>query len=625
MRIAFHAPLKAPDHPVPSGDRQMARQIISALEAGGHDVRLASRLRTHSGTPAPQVLAQLKRDASDEAARLLQDWSAPDGWRPDLWLTYHNYYKAPDLIGPDVAQGLAIPYCGVESSFARKRRSDAWADWNALAETALKRSQMQFFLTDIDRQGLAEIVAGHRLVAMPPFIDMAGFAPAARRSLSADAPLRLVTVAMMRARAKLDSYALLAAALGNLGDMTWHLTIVGDGPARGDVEALFAPFGEQVSFAGELDRDGVIAALGAGDLFVWPGVDEAYGLVYLEAQAAGLPVVALDRRPQRSVILDGETGLLSEHDAQAFAAAISRLGHSGDERRDMAEHARSFVAGERDLAAASQRFATAFDVLMRPVAPMVVDGQAFPLAGAALDRAHDRGRMVAFWLRDDDCVAPTHALDQLLDVTQRHGAPLTLAVIPKLATHALANRLDRTVGVSVATHGFAHLNHAPHGQKSAEFGAGRDAVDVADELRAGKQRLDTMLGGALLPVFVPPWNRIDARWHDALAAAGYAGLSAFGLKGEAAGTGLVPLSTHLDIMDWQSRSGRAADDLDEELAGWIRARIDANSDQPLGILTHHLVHDARAWVSLAALLEMISAHPSAMWCDAAHQLTKSAQ
>ena len=46
MRIAFYAPLKAPTHPVPSGDRRMARLLMAALEAGGHHVTLASTLRS---------------------------------------------------------------------------------------------------------------------------------------------------------------------------------------------------------------------------------------------------------------------------------------------------------------------------------------------------------------------------------------------------------------------------------------------------------------------------------------------------------------------------------------------------------------------------------------------------
>jgi hypothetical protein len=48
MRIAFYAPMKPPDHPVPSGDRRMSRLLIAALGRAGHEVELASRLRQGS-------------------------------------------------------------------------------------------------------------------------------------------------------------------------------------------------------------------------------------------------------------------------------------------------------------------------------------------------------------------------------------------------------------------------------------------------------------------------------------------------------------------------------------------------------------------------------------------------
>ncbi len=51
MRIAFYAPMKSPHHPVPSGDRLMARLLIRALEMAGHSVELLSEFRIHAGTP----------------------------------------------------------------------------------------------------------------------------------------------------------------------------------------------------------------------------------------------------------------------------------------------------------------------------------------------------------------------------------------------------------------------------------------------------------------------------------------------------------------------------------------------------------------------------------------------
>ena len=67
MRIAFHAPMKPPDHPVPSGDREMAR----ALGLAGHEVRLASRLRAFSRDPSASARSEAIERAATERDRLL--------------------------------------------------------------------------------------------------------------------------------------------------------------------------------------------------------------------------------------------------------------------------------------------------------------------------------------------------------------------------------------------------------------------------------------------------------------------------------------------------------------------------------------------------------------------------
>ena len=107
MRIAFYAPLKSPNHPVVSGDRQMARMLVKALQHGGHSVELASELRFYLRQPEPKSFDALKIEAREEAARLSKLWDR-DG-KPDLWFSYHPYYKAPDLIGPELASAFAVP------------------------------------------------------------------------------------------------------------------------------------------------------------------------------------------------------------------------------------------------------------------------------------------------------------------------------------------------------------------------------------------------------------------------------------------------------------------------------------------------------------------------------------
>lgn len=349
MRIAFYAPLKPPDHPVPSGDREMARLLMAALRAAGHACELVSRLRTYSQQPDPTLLATFQARAAAEIEVLLAGWR--DGAvRPELWLTYHPYYKAPDLIGTAVARALDIPYVTAEASHAGKRDRDGWADWQQPVADALRRGAGHVCLTPVDREGLARLLGTDaRLVDLPPFVDAAPFEAIGPR-VPGDR-LELVTVAMMRPGKKVRSYRFLAEALSLLTEVDWRLTIVGDGEGRDAVAAAFAAFPEgKLRWRGEIERHDMPAALAAADVFVWPGFEEDYGMVYLEAQAAGLPVAALASQGVRQAIRHGSTGLLVEGESlAAFAAALRSLATDRRLRAAMGCAARIFARRERSL------------------------------------------------------------------------------------------------------------------------------------------------------------------------------------------------------------------------------------------------------------------------------------
>ena len=130
----------------------------------------------------------------------------------------------------------------------------------------------------------------------------------------------------MRTRDKLASYRVLADALGRLKDRPWRALLVGDGPARGEVEAMMLPFGARVRFVGAVAHADLPSLYASADLYLWPAINEAYGMAFLEAQAAGLPVVAGRTGGVPAVVADGVTGVLTPiGDAAAFAAAAARL------------------------------------------------------------------------------------------------------------------------------------------------------------------------------------------------------------------------------------------------------------------------------------------------------------
>jgi glycosyltransferase involved in cell wall biosynthesis len=104
--------------------------------------------------------------------------------------------------------------------------------------------------------------------------------------------------------------------------------------------------------------------LARGAVYVWPGCGEAYGLAYLEAQAAGVPVVAQAVAGVPEVVAHGATGfLVAEGDDRAAAQAIARLLTDGALQRQMGQAARAHVATHHAMVGAAGRL----DALLRRV------------------------------------------------------------------------------------------------------------------------------------------------------------------------------------------------------------------------------------------------------------------
>jgi hypothetical protein len=243
-----------------------------------------------------------------------------------------------------------------------------------------------------------------------------------------------------------------------------------------------------------------------------------------------------------------------------------------------------------------------------------VSGASFPAALlAALDRFAEAGHVARFWLRDDDAVAPTPALEQLLALGTSYEVPLTLAVIPEPTGPALAHRLDALdpdkTAVSVTVHGWAHVNHSPVDAKRSELGAGRPHDAVLSELKQGFAKLCDLHGARLQPVLVPPWNRIDPALLPFLPALGFRGLSVYGPEKEGV---LRRVNTHVDVIDWHGTRGcRDFDVLEAELVARLEHCLENSGS--IGLLTHHLVHDSAVWVFLDQLLHATRDHPACLW------------
>ncbi|MGV2979788.1 glycosyltransferase family 4 protein [Camelimonas sp. ID_303_24] len=380
--VAFCAPMKPPDHPQPSGDRTMARNLLAALAAAGYAPEVASRLRSHDKTGDQATQGAIRDAALREADLLIARWrAAPVAARPRLWFTYHLYDRAPDWIGPAVAAALDIPYVVAEASLAPRRANGPWRMGHAATVAALRRASAVFVLNENDRPCLLEApeLADARMAekcrALPPFLTrLPAPPPVAPDRQPGAGVVRLLAVAMLRRGDKLASFRILADSLSRLASQNWRLTIVGDGPARDEVAALFAPFGARVVLAGLAAPEALDAIYAAHDLLVWPAVNEAFGMALLEAQANGCPVLAGDTGGVSGVVRNDETGWLVAGKPQTtlacrFAARLGDLLGQPDRLPPAGAAGAAFVRQQRSLASAAT-------ILRDTLAPLLTERNA---------------------------------------------------------------------------------------------------------------------------------------------------------------------------------------------------------------------------------------------------------
>jgi len=352
MRIAFYMSLKPPGHPKPSGDLIIGTELLDFLKRKGHTVTLVSKLRMPWIYWKPWMWPRMLWEIIKIIRLLRQD-------PPHIWLTYHTYYKAPDLLGPLCAHFLGIPYVIFQGIYSTKRRRKikTWPGF-ILNRQALLSAEIVFTNKERDEINLRRIVPEKKLFYVKPGIDPDEFVfdKTARQAMRSvwdvgDSPV-VLTAAMFRSGVKIQGLALVIESCGRLlkEGLDFKLVIAGDGPNRGFIENLAREHAPgAVLFSGQVRRGDMHRFYSGGDLFVFPGVQEGLGMVYLEAQSCGLPVVAYNGWGAREAVVHTKTGLLCDpDDFQAFRNNIAILIQNEEMRRKMGSAGQQHVRENHD-------------------------------------------------------------------------------------------------------------------------------------------------------------------------------------------------------------------------------------------------------------------------------------
>lgn len=343
MKIYYYMPFKPMDHHTPSGDLMLGRGIFEHLQQH-HEIEVASKLRLRHLPQRPNLWFKL-------VCELCRLWGRK---RVELWLTYHSYYKAPDLLGALYCKITGTPYVIFQGIYSSKRRREAKNRLGFyLNRYALQRAQLVITNKKNDLINLKRLLPEERIHYLAPGIDPELFVrqedgrKKVRKKWAADEQTVIIlATAMFRPGVKTQSLQYLIDAFAQVLRQrpTARLIIAGDGENSVEIHSYAKKLGQSVHFPGKIQREELSSYYSAADIFAFPGIGESLGMVYLEAQSCALPVVACREWGASEAVVDGHTGLLCPHEnANAFCASIIQLIDNPALRLELGNNAKKYI------------------------------------------------------------------------------------------------------------------------------------------------------------------------------------------------------------------------------------------------------------------------------------------
>ena len=353
--------------------------VLNGLHAAGIEA-LALQLITHSPSDVHNELLNANRAAQDQAPAFaelqrngklaaIHSWSRCDG--PQLaWRSFRLCRRRrPDalLIYPCSRPML---WLALGARLAGVRRMAVHLGNTAPSDPAGRRVWQRLLLW-FQRLGVVAVpctqAIADSLHPMPPGLllgpviangcdvgAIADRAEAARRRRPAGDAKRVLMVARLD---PIKDQRSLLRAFSAARDGDWQLQLVGEGPDRPRLEALARELGLDPASVFLGRRSDIPELLGQADLFAFSTTPaEGFGIVLIEAMAAGLPIIASDVPACREVLLDGAAGeLLPPGDVSAWAERLEGLMASASQRDALADRARSH-ADRYDISTTAERW-----------------------------------------------------------------------------------------------------------------------------------------------------------------------------------------------------------------------------------------------------------------------------
>lgn len=353
MDIAYYMPFKPMGHKNPSGDLVTGTELYNHLSEKKHSVELVSNLRCRWIYYRPKSWPQLLR----EKTRILKKYS---NRKPNIWLSYHSYYKAPDLLGSYCCRKLAIPYVIFQGIYSTKHRKRfATLPGFLLNKKVLLSANHIFTNKKRDLKNLKRLVHKDRLTYIAPGIDPSNFTfssdsrDSLRTKWNPEGKPVIMTAAMFRPGVKTEGILHVIESCSQLvrEGKDIILWIAGDGTCHNEINKKADQLlPGRVRFLGQIARHKMHRYYSGADIFAFPGIEESLGMVYLEAQSCNLPVVAYKDWGGGEAVIHDRTGLLSAAaEPSNFTRNINRLLNDNELRNRLAQNGSNHIRSCHDL------------------------------------------------------------------------------------------------------------------------------------------------------------------------------------------------------------------------------------------------------------------------------------
>ncbi len=347
-------PFKPLGHTNPSGDLIIGTELFNYLEKEGVRIELTSRFRCRWIYLKPFLWPLL----FVELLRVL--WVCMTK-KPDLWLTYHSYYKAPDMLGPLCCRLLGIPYVIFQGIYSTKRRKKMKTRVGFyLNRIALRCAACVFVNKKTDYTNLVRLLPVEQILYIPPGIHPEDFCFSEelrhkiRAKLGAGDRVVVMTAAMFRPGVKTRGVCQVISSCRQLIERGHDLMLIiaGDGIQKEFIHTKAeSELGDRAILLGKLSRQTMKDYYSAADIFAFPGIEESLGMVFLEAQACRLPVVACGDWGAKEAVVNNVTGLLSAaEDDSLFPSHLEKLLTDKELRKKMGKAAAEHVRRSHDIA-----------------------------------------------------------------------------------------------------------------------------------------------------------------------------------------------------------------------------------------------------------------------------------